>query len=160
MNLEDLIAQLEEISDSRSRARELSYKNQCSLSRKLKKYRLEYEERYGEKYSISAVARELNVDEEALMRYENLSLGDPDFLTYTQIKVYASLFDLVLNCSLKDVSSIEVNNKINNNKINLQSAFHDIIKNYDDTLDEIPPEKKNRNKLNKSTDKIKEIEDA
>jgi len=158
MNLEDLKAQLEELSDSRSRAREFSYKNQCSLARKLKEYRLKYKERYGEKYSISAVAHELNVDEEALMRYENLSLGDPDFLTYTQIKVYASLFDLVLNYSLKDISSIEINNKIN-----LQSAFHDIVKNYDsydDTLDKISFEKTNRNKLNKSTDKIKEIEDA
>ena len=71
------------------------------LTRNLGELRVEYEKRFGESYSLKNVATEINTDHEALYRFENWDYGDSDFLTLSQIKVYASLFGMSVGFTLQ-----------------------------------------------------------
>ena len=75
-----------------------SYRN---LTRGLREIWVEHEKRFGEPYSLENIATEINTEPEVLYRFENWDYGDSDFLTLSQIKVYASLFGMSIGFTLQ-----------------------------------------------------------
>ena len=88
---------LDEKGEARTRTDD-SYRN---LTRGLRELRVEHEKRFGLPYSLENVATEINTDPEVLYRFENWDYGDSDFLTLSQIKVYASLFGMSIGFTLQ-----------------------------------------------------------
>lgn len=70
------------------------------LTRSLRELRVEHEKRFGLPYSLENIATEINTEPEVLYRFENWAYGDSDFLTLSQIKVYASLFGMSIGFTL------------------------------------------------------------
>ena len=88
---------LDEKGEARTRT-DASYRD---LTRGLGELRVEHERRFGKPYSLENIATEINTDPEVLYRFESWDYGDSDFLTLSQIKVYASLFGMSIGFTLR-----------------------------------------------------------
>lgn len=87
--------------DGKGGARTRTDASYRDLARGLREIRVEHENRFGESYSLENVATEINTEPEVLYRFENWDYGDSDFLTLSQIKVYASLFGMSIGFTLR-----------------------------------------------------------
>lgn len=87
--------------DEKGKARTRTDASYRDLARSLRELRVEHEKRFGLPYSLENVAIEINTDPEVLYRFENWDYGDSDFLTLSQIKVYASLFGMSIGFNLR-----------------------------------------------------------
>ena len=87
--------------DEKGKARTRTDASYRDLARGLRELRVEYEKRFGKPYSLENIATEINTEPEALYRFENWGYGDSDFLTLSQIKVYASLFGMSIGFTLR-----------------------------------------------------------